>query len=469
LKEAQMISETNLRPGTSNDHMRVRNLTPAKILAFSILCLVALLFLAETRAQYSNGAAQGPGEVIRGQSSYNDWTNAHPGNRYLITSADLPKPGATGSAVNSPDTVARPANAWPSVPNGFLVDLLASDFRNPRIIRTAPNGDLFVAESNPGRIHILRVSGSTGKVELNQVFATGLSQPYGIAFYPPGPNPTHVYIGNTDSVVRFPYQNGDAKASGPAQKIVPYLPNGGAHWTRDIVFSADGKKMFIAVGSASNVNDDSAEKDRANVLEFNPDGSGQRVYASGIRNPSGIAIHPASHQIWVATNERDALGDNLVPDYVTHIVDGGFYGWPWYYIGGNQDPRHAGKHPELKDKALVPDVLIQSHSAPLGLAFYTGSQFPAAYRGDIFVASHGSWNRGRRTGYKIIRIPAPNGSVNGEYQDFVTGFVRDDGDVWGRPVGVAMANDGSLVFTDDASNSVWRVSYVGDKRPATSK
>jgi glucose/arabinose dehydrogenase len=448
--------------------MNPQDLSPKRALVLFCTFAIAASFLATTRAQNSNAsaqttAAQVSAAVIRGQTAASDWTNQRPGNRYLITPADLPAPGITSSAVNQPDVVARPANAWPQVPEGFQIDQLATGLDEPRIVRTAPNGDLFVAESRPGRIHIFRLSATTGKLGTDQIFATGLTMPYGIAFYPPGPNPTYIYVGNTDSVVRFPYQNGDLKARGPAETIVPYLPHGGAHWTRDVVFSADGKKMYVAVGSSTNVGDTSAEDDRANVLEFNPDGSGKRVYASGIRNPSGITIHPTTHVIWVATNERDALGDNLVPDYVTHITDGGFYGWPWYYIGPNQDPRHAGKHPELKEKVLVPDVLLQSHSAPLGLTFYTGTQFPAQYRGGIFAASHGSWNRGRRTGYKIIYVPTPNGKATGEYQDFVTGFVRDDGNVWGRPVGVAVASDGSLIFSDDASNSVWRVKYVGGK------
>jgi glucose/arabinose dehydrogenase len=217
----------------------------------------------------------------------------------------------------------------------------------------------------------------------------------------------------------------------------------------------------VGVGSHSNVGDDSAETDRADVLEFNPDGTGLRVYAYGIRNPSGIAVHPKTGQLWVAVNERDALGDDLVPDYISHIVDGGFYGWPWYYTGPNQDPRFEGKRPDLKEKVIVPDVLLQSHSAPLNLTFYEAKQFPAEYRGDIFATSHGSWNRAHRTGYKIIRMAAPNGKATGEYEDFVTGFVVDDANVWGRPVGITVALDGSLVFTDDASNSIWRVTYTG--------
>jgi glucose/arabinose dehydrogenase len=278
-----------------------------------------------------------------------------------------------------------------------------------------------------------------------------------------------VYVGNTDAVVRFPYKSGDLKATGSAQKIVG-LPGGGrlrggGHWTRDITFSKDGKKMLVSVGSRSNVDDvdnNQAEYHRADVLEFNPDGSGERVYASGIRNCVGIATNPITGEIWCSTNERDNIGDNLPPDYITHVQDGGFYGWPFYYIGGHQDPRHPGKHPELKDKVIVPDVLVQPHNASLEMLFYDGKQFPSEYSGDVFAAEHGSWNRHSRSGYEVIRVPLhQNGHASGEYEDFLTGFVRSDGEVWGRPVGVAVAPDGSLLVTDDGTNSIWRVSYAG--------
>jgi glucose/arabinose dehydrogenase len=390
-----------------------------------------------------------------------------PGNRYMIKAADLPAPYATDSASNQSRIVPRPRNVWPKVPEGFKIDLaLTGNLKTPRTIVTAPNGDLFVAESDANHIRIIRGFGSDGKVETSSIFATDLTMPYGIAFYPPGPNPTHVYIGNTNSVVRFPYRNGDMKASGPAEKIAN-IPDGsrfgGGHWTRSIAFSNDGKKLFVGVGSKENVGEDADEKNRADVLEFNPDGSGGRIYASGIRNPSGLMMHPKTGQLWVAVNERDELGDDLVPDYVTHVAPGGFYGWPWYYIGPNQDPRFKGKRPDLKEKVIVPDVLLQSHSAPLSLTYYDGKQFPAEYDGDLFVTSHGSWNRSHLTGYKVIRLYSHDGNATGEYQDFVTGFVLNNADVWGRPVGITVALDGSLVFTDDASNSIWRVTYVGNK------
>jgi glucose/arabinose dehydrogenase len=427
---------------------------------------IGMVFLTSTWAQKSPDSAQ----MLRGEGSFNDWSNEKPGNRYLIKASDLPKPNATDSATNQSKVVPRPADAWPQVPEGFKIDQAATGLEGPRTIVTAPNGDLFVAESTSGRIRVVRGFASDGKVQTNEVFATGLTMPYGIAFYPPGPNPLYVYIGNTNSIVRFPYQNGDLKARGPAESVVAKIPGGnkygGGHWTRSLAFSNDGKKLFVGVGSRSNVADDEAETNRADVLEFNPDGSGQRIYASGIRNAAGITVHPQTGQIWVAVNERDALGDDLVPDYVTHVQEGGFYGWPWYYTGPNQDPRLAGKHLELKEKVIVPDVLLQSHSAPLCLTFYEGKQFPAEYRGDIFVTSHGSWNRAHRTGYKVVRVSTPNGKAAGDYEDFVTGFVVDDAKVWGRPVGVTVANDGSLVFTDDASNSIWRVTYTGAKSAA---
>lgn len=399
-----------------------------------------------------------------------DWTTDAPGVRRRITTADLPKPFESRSVFNGPRVAKRPEGAMPKVPAGFKVEEFATGFRNPRLIRTAPNGDIFLADSRSNMIYVLRQGKDRSKAEVNQVFAsTDLRRPFGIAFYPLGPTPKWVYIGNTDSVVRFPYKNGDIVASGKAETVVPDLPSGGesvgggGHWTRDIAFSRDGKKMFVSVGSKSNVweNPNDIEKDRATVLEFNPDGTGRRIYAYGIRNAVGIAVHPQTGELWGSVNERDGLGDDLVPDYVTRIKEGGFYGWPWYYMGQNQDPRHPGKYPELKDKSILPDVLLQSHTASLQMEFYTGKVFPKEYRNDAFAAQHGSWNRAKRTGYKVIRIPQKNGVPTGEYEDFMTGFVTPEGDVWGRPVGVTVATDGSLFVTDDGSNTVWRVTYVG--------
>ncbi len=355
---------------------------------------------------------------------------------------------------------------WPQAPAGFKVELYANEgMQEPREIRTAPNGDLFVADSHGRQIDIFRGITKDGKPEQRSVFASsGLRQPFGIAFYPLGKNPQWVYVGNTDSVVRFPYHNGDLKATGDPQVIVPHLPAGGGHWTRDLAFSPDGTKLFVAVGSASNVDDPDThptEFHRANILEFTPDGKFVKVYASGIRNPVGIAVNPTTGQLWCSVNERDRLGDNLVPDYITSVKEDGFYGWPWYYMGDHQDPRLEGKHPELKDKVTVPDVLLQPHNASLELTFYEGNQFPKQYKGDIFAAEHGSWNKSVRAGYEVIRVPLNDGKSNGVYEDFLTGFVTPDGDAWGRPVGVAVAPDGSLMVSDDVSKSIWRVVYTG--------
>jgi glucose/arabinose dehydrogenase len=445
----------------------------ASLSKFGVLFAIGVIAIGVVAAppHARNGGANPAAEpVLKGEAAFGDWRVDHPGVMRLITAADLPKPYASASARNQPRVVAQPEGAWPQVLPGFKIERLATGIRNPRLLRTAPNGDIFIADSGANQILVMHGVGQGSGTIAPQVFATGLEQPFGIAFYPPGPNPKYIYIGNTGSVVRFPYANGDLKASGPSEMIVSNIPSGGrltggGHWTRDVIFSADGKKMFVSVGSHSNVTDDAQEVRRADILEFNPDGTGERIYAYGIRNPVGITFNPTTGVLWASVNERDEIGDNLPPDYITHVQEGGFYGWPWFYIGSNEDPRLAGKHPELKSKVIVPDVLVQPHSASLEMTFYMGNQFPAEYRGDAFAAEHGSWNRDKRTGYKIIRVPMKNGKATGEYEDFVTGFVAADENVWGRPVGVTVAADGSLIFSDDGSNSIWRVSYAGDKQP----
>jgi len=415
--------------------------------------------------------------MLTGQSAFTDYSQEAPGVKRKLTAKDLPQPYQTESARNSPHVVKRPEGAWPKCPPGFKVDLYATKLHNPREIRVAPNGDLFVAESAPGIIKMLRGINTDGTASEVHEFATGLRQPFGIAFYPPGPNPQWVYVGNTDSLVRFPYKNGDVKASGPAQEIANDIPGGGrlqggGHWTRDLAFSRDGKRLFVSVGSHSNVDDVDTHKEefhRANVLEYTPEGKFVKIYASGIRNAVGIAVNPTTGELWGSVNERDALGDNLVPDYITHFEEDGFYGWPWYYIGGNQDPRHAGKHPELKTKVIVPDVLLQPHNASLEMTFYEGNQFPKEFRGDAFASEHGSWNRAKRTGYEVIRVPLHKGHADGSYEDFITGFTTDDGEVWGRPVGIAIGTDGSMFVSDDGSNSIWLVRYAGKTKPGSTK
>lgn len=399
---------------------------------------------------------------------FTDFRFEKPGLTRKIMVGDLPKPYATESAGNGPKVVPKPEDAWPLVPEGFKVELYSKDVDGPRMIRTAPNGDIVVTESIKGQVTVLRGMTADGKAEKASVYATGLKQPFGIAFYPLGPNPQWLYIGDTDAVMKFAYKNGDLVATGAPEKVVDLPANGKGHWTRDIRFTQDGKKMLVSVGSASNVDDPDttpAEKNRADVLEFTPDGKSMKVYAYGIRNCVGEAINPKTGELWCSVNERDALGDNLVPDYITHVQPGGFYGWPWWYMGAHQDPRHAGKHPELGSKALVPDVLMNPHNASLGIMFYEGGQFPAEYKGDLFAAEHGSWNRSARVGYELVRVPMlPTGRAKGEYQDFMTGFVLPSGDVWGRPVAVTAATDGSLLVSDDAYNAIWRISYTGGSK-----
>ncbi|MFL6463962.1 MAG: PQQ-dependent sugar dehydrogenase [Bryobacteraceae bacterium] len=402
-------------------------------------------------------------DVVTGSSAFTDYSKEKPGVFRKITVADLPKPYATEGVSNSPTLIPKPDNAWPQALPGFKVERYAEGLHEPREIRTAPNGDMFVAESRLGQVLVFRGITSEGKPQKREVFGTGLRNNFGIAFYPLGDNPQYVYIGNTNSVVRFPYHNGDLKATGPAETIIPELPTGG-HSTRDLAFSPDGSKLFVAVGSDSNVNDPDThprEFHRANILQYTPDGKFQKIYAAGIRNPVGIAVNPTTGQLWCSVNERDMLGDNLVPDYITSVKEDGFYGWPWFYMGDHQDPRLEGKHPELKSKVIVPDVLLQPHNASLEITFYGGKQFPKQYQGDVFAAEHGSWNKAKRAGYEVIRVPLQNGKANGVYEDFLTGFVTPEGGVWGRPVGVAVASDGSLMVTDDGSKSIWRVSYTG--------
>ena len=442
------------------------------------------------------------GHISASAGAPGDWRKDAPGVVRHITIGDLQKPDATPSSNNGPQGVARPAGALPLVPPGFSVQLVASGIKGgPRAMRVAPNGDLFVADSFSGEVMVYRpnseISPNAGPkgttlypptAEQNKfvlaasVFASGLHQPYGINFYPPGPNPKWVYVADSDQVLRFPYVSGDLKAAGAKQVIVPKVPDN-HHWTRDIVFSPDGKTMYLSVGSGSNVAEDmsktpeggvaawaashplgetwGAEEARAAIWSFTPEGQDMKIVATGLRNCAGMTLQPVTDELWCVVNERDELGDNVPFEYATHIMPGAWYGWPWYYLGNNEDPRHKGERPDLAGKATLPDVLMQAHSAPLNIAFYEGQMFPASFTGDAFVTLHGSWNRGTRTGYKVVRLLFKDGKPTGEYQDFMTGFVISDKDVWGRPVGVAVAKDGSLFVSDDGSGSIWRVSYDG--------
>ena len=361
----------------------------------------------------------------------------------------LPEPFATPSTTNRSSVVPKPDGTDLKVPAGFTIGLFADTMPQARMMVWSPNGDLFVAQSRAGTITVLRGGSPAMRVE----YATGLQNPFGLAF-----QLGYLYVGETTRISRIKYQPGDTKAAGAAEKLID-LPSGG-HSTRNIAFSADGKKMYIAVGSQSNKN---AGEDpvRAAINEYNADGTGHRIFASGIRNPVGLAWQPGTNALWTAVNERDTLGDDLVPDYITSVKDGAFYGWPYSYIGSHPDPEHVGKQPDLVKRAIVPDVLIPAHSAALGITFYTASQFPQRYRNGAFVGLHGSWNRSKPTGYKVVFVPFANGKPSGRPEDFVTGWHLGDAPntAWGRPVGVTVANDGSLLVADDGGGKIWRVRY----------
>jgi glucose/arabinose dehydrogenase len=426
-------------------------------------------------------------QVLRGDAAFGNWRDDKPGVRRLLTPQDLPpvsKPTYAAAQV-----VPVPAGARPRVPEGFVAERVVTRLHKPRVIRLAPNGDLFVADSMLNTVHVLRIPPGSARPEKEVVFASGLKQPYGIAFHPSGPNPRWVYIANSDGVVRFPYSNGDLAAMGEPERVIQGIP-WVHHYGRDITFSPDGSRLFLSVGSGSNAAQDmfpdphwtmhpeprnvdglaewqkikplgaawDTEELRANVLSFTPDGKDMRIVATGLRNCQGLTVQPATGHLWCVVNERDDIGDNTPFEYATRVVEGAFYGWPWYFIGAHEDPRHAGQRPDLKDKVTVPDVFMQAHSAPLQLVFYDREVFPAGYKGSAFVAMHGSWNRGHRTGYKVVRLLFDAaGKPTGEYEDFMTGFVVSDTQVWGRPVGVAVAQDGSLFVTEDGNGTIWRV------------
>ncbi len=411
-----------------------------------------------------------------------DWTKDSPGVVRRLTEADMPAPTA---ATALPSQIApRPPGAELHTLPGFSVAPFAK-LANARQIRIAPNGDIFVAQSASGQISVIRAADGSAAPQSVSLFAKGLTLPYGIAFYPAGPHPKWVYVGEVNRVVRFAYHNGDLAASGPPQVIIPKIaPSVSDHVTRDLEVSRDGQRLYLAVGSGSNVGTEmpaktvaeakawdaqrhamgaawGPEENRADILTFKPDGSDIRIVATGVRNCVTLRLEPRTGQPWCAVNERDMLGDNLPFDYATSIKTGAFYGWPWFYIGDHVDSRPKSARPDLAGKVTVPDVLFQAHSAPLGLAFYRASEgpdaFPAAYDGDAFVALHGSWNRAQRTGYKVVRLKFHNGVADGSYEDVLTGFVIDSRKVWGRPVGVAEAHDGALLVSDDGGGMIWRI------------
>ncbi|HEV3141905.1 MAG TPA: sorbosone dehydrogenase family protein [Vicinamibacterales bacterium] len=398
----------------------------------------------------------------------------------------LPQPFHTPWFRKSTRVVAMPDGRQLIVPQGFTVGVYADRLQFARFMALSPNGDVFLAEPvrGDGRITILRDADGDGRAETRETFATGLNRPFGLAFWK-----NYLYVGNNDSLVRFTYRNGQTRAEGQAEKIADLPPSDAAldqdtanrlkidlnqtrgynHWTRNVIFNPAGTKLYVTIGSATNATpeNEGAAVARAAIHEYNPDGSGRRLFASGLRNPVGLAYLPGTSTLWTAVNERDHLGDDLVPDYITSVRDGGFYGWPYSYIGQHVDPTVATPRPDLVAKAIVPDVLLASHAAALGLVFYTGSQFPAAYRGSAFVALHGSINRSKLSGYSVVRVPFRNGRPSGPPEAFLSGFIaRDDEEkeAWGRPVGLLQLPDGSLLVSDDGGNRIWRVTYRDPRR-----
>ncbi len=380
-----------------------------------------------------------------------------PGTRFTVRVQDLPPPYATPSVANPPRRISRPAEAGLSVPSGFAANLFAERLSHPRWLAVAANGDVFLAESAIGRITLLRDADGDGRAERVETFAEGFSRPHGMAFHA-----GHLYIADTERVWRITYRPGDLRARSAREAVTEdgALGPGSGHWTRNVLFSRDGGRFYVAIGSRGNL--DVESEPRAAIVEFRADGSGRRVLASGLRNPVGIALRPGSDELWTVVNERDGLGDGLVPDYMARVVDGAFYGWPYAYLGPNPQPGFAERRPDLVQRTRVPDLLFESHSAPIGLAFYDGASFPADYRGDAFVALRGSWNSARPTGYKIVRVPFRDGRPAGHYENFAVGF-RHGGsgtaEVWGRPAGLAVAADGALLIADDTGGTVWRVQW----------
>jgi len=412
---------------------------------YQMICLAALAFAwaCNSKKEKEEAAQTGPDSVVT-----------------VTDSLTLPAPFATESVENRPEEAGWPDGKTPVAPEGFVVTKFADKLDSPRWTYIAPNGDIFVAESatrkSADRITLLRDVNKDGMPEMREIFLEKLNKPLGMLVLK-----GYFYVANTDGLYRYPYKDGETKITSKGQKIVD-LPAGGYnnHWTRNLLANADGSKIYISVGSASNVADHGIdeEKRRANILEINPDGSGERIYASGLRNPVGMGWAPGSNVLWTAVNERDKLGDELVPDYITSVKDGGFYGWPYAYFGQNEDPRRKGERPDLVAKTIVPDVPVGSHTASLGLAFYNKTQFPAKYHNGVFVGQHGSWNRSTLSGYKVVFVPFENGKPAGKPEDFLTGFAESEKKVYGRPVGVTVMNDGSLLVNDDSGNVIWRVS-----------
>ncbi|RZJ13739.1 MAG: c-type cytochrome [Rubrivivax sp.] len=412
------------------------------------------------------------------------WSADRPGRIHELKVSDLPKPFATESVSNSPRTVPRTEGRLPAAPEGFKVSLWAKDPDRGRVMVKAPNGDIFISSTPKRLVKVFR--STTGETaDIVSTFASGMDRPFGLAFWPTGPNPQYLYVAFVNSIVRYRYQNGDLVAGSEPEVVVPRLSQAvGAHSSRTLVFSNDGRTMFLSIGSATNVAEGigktppeslvgweakhgmgaawGEEEGHAMVLAFDPDGKNRRTFATGLRNCVGMYVHPRTDDLLCSVNERDLLGDNLPPDYLTRVKQGAFYGWPWFYIGAHEDPRLAGHRLDLRDKVTVPDLLLTAHAAPLGMVMYeaapsASAAFPKEYDADLFLAFHGSWNRQTRTGSKVVRVFMKEGVPTGRYQDFVTGFVASDAEVWGRPSSVAVQKDGSLLVDDDVTGEIWRI------------
>jgi glucose/arabinose dehydrogenase len=399
----------------------------------------------------------------------------------VVALQQLPPPFETPWFRRSTRVVPMPEGHQLTVPAGFAVNVFADKLQLARFMALAPNGDVFLAEPvarGAGKITVLRDSDKDGVAEGRETFAADLNRPFGLAFWK-----NYLYVGNNDSVVRFTYATGQLRAEAGPERIIDLPPSDAAldedtakrlniplnqtrgynHWTRNVIFNPAGTKLYVSIGSATNATpENGAGVERAAIHEYNPDGSGRRAFATGLRNPVGLAFFPGTNVLWTSVNERDHLGDDLVPDFITSVRDGGFYGWPYSYIGSNVDPTVRPERPDLVAKAIAPDVLLTSHAAALGLIFYTGSQFPAGFRNSAFVALHGSINRSKLSGYTVVRVPFADGRPSGQPETFLSGFIARDDDekqAWGRPVGLLQLADGSLLVSDDGGNRIWRVSY----------
>jgi len=389
---------------------------------------------------------------------------AEVGERIRLVPSDMPQPYATRSVSNAPRVVSRPPDAMPKAPAGFKVTLYRAGLSHPRHLIAASNGDVLLAEPSEDQITILRDTDNDGRADVVQPFIEDLDRPHGLAIHG-----GYLYFADTVRVWRAPYQAGDLKPRGPKEPVTSdgAIGSGGGHWTRNVAVSADGSQLFVSIGSAGNIGEEQAP--RATIQSFRIDGPsgtarGQATFATGLRNPVGIAFLPGSNRLFTVVNERDGLGDDLVPDYLTEVKQGAFYGWPYSYIGQNPQPNYAERRPDLVRQAVVPDVLFKSHSAPIGLIFYQGRQFPAEYRGDAFVTLRGSWNSGKPLGYQLVRVKFRDGKPEGGYEVFLDGFRSggtDRAEVWGRPAGVAEMPDGSILVTDDTGKTIWRVAYGG--------